>query len=59
MGSRLSKDRSDGAALIFVGDFTGHGLPASIGAITRQCNAFFLTPVDDLSMYNELAGADE
>ena len=29
----LVKKRSDGAKLIFIGDFTGHGLAASIGAL--------------------------
>jgi serine phosphatase RsbU (regulator of sigma subunit) len=50
----LVKTRSDGARLIFVGDFTGHGLPASIGALPVM-HAFF-DAVDDLLDVNELAG---
>ena len=42
----LVKTRSDGARLAFVGDFTGHGLPASIGALPVM-QAFF-DAVDDL-----------
>lgn len=36
----LIKTRADGAKLIFVGDFTGHGLSASIGALP-VAQAFF------------------
>ena len=50
----LVKTRSDGARLAFVGDFTGHGLPASIGALPVM-HAFF-DAVDDLICINELAG---
>jgi len=49
----LVKTRSDGARLVFVGDFTGHGLPASIGALPVM-HAFF-DAVDDLLDVNELA----
>ncbi len=43
----LIKTRSDGTRLVFVGDFTGHGLPASIGALPVM-QAFF-EAVDDLA----------
>ena len=36
----LIKRRDDGALLLFIGDFTGHGLPASIGALPLT-QAFF------------------
>jgi two-component system, HptB-dependent secretion and biofilm response regulator len=49
----LVKTRSDGARLAFVGDFTGHGLPASIGALPVM-QAFF-DAVDDLVDINKLA----
>ncbi|TYL47860.1 SpoIIE family protein phosphatase [Marinomonas sp. IMCC 4694] len=49
----LVKTRSDGARLVFVGDFTGHGLPASIGALPVM-QAFF-DAVDDLLDIDELA----
>lgn len=49
----LVKTRSDGARLVFVGDFTGHGLPASIGALPVM-QAFF-DAVDDSLSVNELA----
>ncbi|NVK74902.1 MAG: SpoIIE family protein phosphatase [Oceanospirillaceae bacterium] len=49
----LVKTRSDGARLIFVGDFTGHGLPASIGALPVM-QAFF-DAVDDLLCINRLS----
>lgn len=49
----LVKTRSDGARLVFVGDFTGHGLPASIGALPVM--QVFFDAVDDLLGVNELA----
>ncbi|NLQ16397.1 fused response regulator/phosphatase [Marinomonas sp. M1K-6] len=49
----LVKTRSDGARLVFVGDFTGHGLPASIGAL--PVTQVFFDAVDDLIAVNELA----
>ena len=49
----LVKTRSDGARLVFVGDFTGHGLPASIGALPVM-QAFF-DAVEDLIDVNQLA----
>jgi serine phosphatase RsbU (regulator of sigma subunit) len=49
----LVKTRSDGARLVFVGDFTGHGLPASIGALPVMQT--FFDAVDDLIGVNELA----
>jgi two-component system, HptB-dependent secretion and biofilm response regulator len=49
----LVKTRSDGARLVFVGDFTGHGLPASIGALPVMQT--FFDAVDDLLCVNELA----
>ena len=49
----LVKTRADGARLVFVGDFTGHGLPASIGALPVM-QAFF-DAVDDLDGINKLA----
>ena len=49
----LVKTRSDGARLVFVGDFTGHGLPASIGALPLMQT--FFDGVDDLVCVNELA----
>jgi len=49
----LVKTRSDSARLVFVGDFTGHGLPASIGALPVM-QAFF-DAVDDLTPVEELA----
>lgn len=49
----LVKTRSDGARLVFVGDFTGHGLPASIGALPVMQT--FFDAVDDLICVNELA----
>ncbi|MCW4627586.1 response regulator [Marinomonas rhodophyticola] len=49
----LVKTRSDEARLVFVGDFTGHGLPASIGALPVM-QAFF-DAVDDLIDINQLA----
>ena len=49
----LVKTRSDGARLVFVGDFTGHGLPASIGALPIM-QAFF-DAVDDLLSVHDLA----
>lgn len=49
----LVKTRPDGARLVFVGDFTGHGLPASIGALPVM-HAFF-DAVDDLLDVNQLA----
>ncbi|MBD5772042.1 fused response regulator/phosphatase [Marinomonas colpomeniae] len=49
----LVKTRSDGARLVFVGDFTGHGLPASIGALPVM-QAFF-DAADDLVGVGELA----
>ncbi|WP_137169777.1 fused response regulator/phosphatase [Marinomonas sp. FW-1] len=49
----LVKTRSDGARLAFVGDFTGHGLPASIGALPVM-QAFF-DAVDDLLDIGKLA----
>lgn len=49
----LVKTRLDGARLVFVGDFTGHGLPASIGALPVM-QAFF-DAVDDLTPVEELA----
>ncbi|MCB5160318.1 PP2C family protein-serine/threonine phosphatase [Marinomonas algarum] len=49
----LVKTRSDGARLVFVGDFTGHGLPASIGALPIM-QAFF-DAVDDLLKIEVLA----
>lgn len=48
----LVKTRLDGARLVFVGDFTGHGLPASIGALPVM-QAFF-DAVDDLIPVEEL-----
>ena len=49
----LVKTRSDGARLVFVGDFTGHGLPASIGALPVMQT--FFDAVDDLLCVHELA----
>jgi serine phosphatase RsbU (regulator of sigma subunit) len=49
----LVKTRTDGARLVFVGDFTGHGLPASIGALPVM-QAFF-DAVENLTNINELA----
>ncbi|NLV00562.1 fused response regulator/phosphatase [Marinomonas sp. UCMA 3892] len=49
----LVKTRSDAARLVFVGDFTGHGLPASIGALPVMQT--FFDAVDDLVCVNELA----
>ena len=49
----LVKTRSDDARLVFVGDFTGHGLPASIGALPVMQT--FFDAVDDLVCINELA----
>lgn len=49
----LVKTRSDGARLVFVGDFTGHGLPASIGALPVM-HAFF-DAVDDVLNIDDLA----
>lgn len=49
----LVKTRSDGARLVFVGDFTGHGLPASIGALPVM-QAFF-DAVENLTDVSELA----
>lgn len=48
----LVKTRSDGARLVFVGDFTGHGLPASIGALPVM-QAFF-DAVENLTSVSEL-----
>ncbi|MGO2511595.1 SpoIIE family protein phosphatase [Marinomonas polaris] len=49
----LVKTRADAARLVFVGDFTGHGLPASIGALPVMQT--FFDAVDDLVCVNELA----
>jgi len=49
----LVNSRSDGARLIFVGDFTGHGLSASIGALP-VAQAFF-DAVDDHIEISKLA----
>ncbi|MBR7888435.1 SpoIIE family protein phosphatase [Marinomonas sp. A79] len=49
----LVKTRSDGARLVFVGDFTGHGLPASIGALPVM--QVFFDAVDELVEMGELA----
>lgn len=49
----LVKRRADGARLVFVGDFTGHGLPASIGALPVMQT--FFDAVDDLTSLSELA----
>lgn len=49
----LVKTRSDGARLVFVGDFTGHGLPASIGALPVMQT--FFDAADDVISVNELA----
>ncbi|BFM48286.1 hypothetical protein THO17_04490 [Marinomonas sp. THO17] len=49
----LVKKRSDGSRLVFVGDFTGHGLPASIGALPVMQT--FFDAVDDLTGLSELA----
>ncbi|KZN13193.1 SpoIIE family protein phosphatase [Marinomonas sp. TW1] len=49
----LVKTRADGARLAFVGDFTGHGLPASIGALPVMQT--FFDAVDDLTSLSELA----
>lgn len=45
----LIKRREDGALLLFVGDFTGHGLPASIGALPLT-QAFFKAASDNTSV---------
>lgn len=49
----LVKTRSDGARLVFVGDFTGHGLPASIGALPVM--QVFFDAVDELAEVDKLA----
>lgn len=49
----LVKTRSDGARLVFVGDFTGHGLPASIGALPVMQT--FFDAADDIVGIDELA----
>ncbi|RBP84747.1 fused response regulator/phosphatase [Marinomonas rhizomae] len=49
----LIKTRLDGARLVFVGDFTGHGLPASIGALPVMQT--FFDAVDEVVCVNELA----
>ncbi|MBJ7538223.1 SpoIIE family protein phosphatase [Marinomonas transparens] len=49
----LVKTRSDGVRLAFVGDFTGHGLPASIGALPVT-QAFF-DAIDEHISLDELA----
>lgn len=45
----LIKRREDGALLLFIGDFTGHGLPASIGALPLT-QAFFKAASENTSV---------